>query len=349
MAIETLTIPLGADEDEYEGPEISGKDILEEFDDDGDWDLDDRHIVEVTDGGDISGTIVFAFWGKDRSTEAGDGDGGNDRFTFDLSGFDDDFHIEIKSFDALDKFIFTGFDSVQEVGDVYRFSYTGTDGQPHTVTIDPVSKNGTGTVSVLCFTDGTLIRTPMGDVPIEDLSVGDMVMCGDGEARAIKWIGERKLSHADLIAHPNLKPVFLEANAMAPDQPATPLRLSPQHRVMLRDWRAELLMGEEEVLVPAKSLINDQSIRTCVPKQGVTYFHILLRGHHTLFANNLECETLLPADMAKTALSGEARQEILTVFPELVTDFGAFGPACGQILKSYEARAVKELCCAYDA
>lgn len=52
----------------------------------------------------------------------------------------------------------------------------------------------------------------------------------------------------------------------------------PQHRVLVRDIRAQLMFGEEEVLVAAKDLINDVTIYR---REGgdVEYFHILFDHH----------------------------------------------------------------------
>ena len=157
-----------------------------------------------------------------------------------------------------------------------------------------------------------------------------------GDRRPIRWIGSRKLDAAVLNLKPELRPVRISPNALGPDCPKTELRLSPQHKVLLRDWRAELLFGEEEVLVPIKALIDDAKITQDSDCTNVEYFHILLESHQTIFANRLECETLMPAEMARTALSPQAREEIFNIFPHLVSDLGRFGPLCHRSLKPFE-------------
>ncbi|SPJ29517.1 Hint domain-containing protein [Falsiruegeria mediterranea] len=334
MAVEVLTISLTEDQEKVKGDDyITG-------------DRDDNQIVTVLDGGDLDDDdpYVFEFWGKDTPTEPGAGPGGDDQFSFDLSGFDDDFDIEIKSFDEGDCFIFTNFDSYSVVGNVWTFDYTGSDGQPHTVSIDAESTNGTGVACiVVCFAKGTKIRVPAGQMAIEDLQVGDMVHCGDGMQRPIRWIGSRAIDQQTLDLHPELRPVQIKTGALEPGYPARDLYLSPQHRVLLRDWRAELLFGEDEVLATASSLINDSTIRPDMECTQVEYFHLLLDGHQTVFANGIECETLMPAEMAQNALPAEARTEICAIFPELATDLGSFGPLYRMALKPTEIRAMMAL------
>ena len=59
--------------------------------------------------------------------------------------------------------------------------------------------NGVQTVvdgPVVCFAAGTLIRTPMGDVAVETLKVGDVVVTTSGEMRPVKWIGHSEIEYA---------------------------------------------------------------------------------------------------------------------------------------------------------
>ena len=48
----------------------------------------------------------------------------------------------------------------------------------------------------------------------------------------------------------------------------------------------------------------------------------------------------MPAEMANYALSPEARDEILLIFPELVGDLALYGATCKPALRAYEARTL---------
>ncbi len=322
MAVEHITVSLLGDEDDVSGDDYyTGQES-------------DSHIVTVVDGGALSGPYTFDHWGEDD-----DPDVGQDEFHIDLSGFDDDFSIFVDSMDSDDKFVISGFAAHTISGSVHLFTYWGTDGNAHLFAIDTASLHDPTFVSiVVCFARNSRILTPHGERPVETLSEGDMVVCGDGLHRPVRWVGSRKLARAELDRRPELKPIRLKRDAMGREAPNRDLLLSPQHRVLLRDWRAEMLFGEPAVFVPAVSLVNDNSIRQESDCEGVEYFHILLEGHHTVFAEGLECETLMPAEMAAGALDGKARDEICAIFPELAADLSSFGPLCHPAAKPAEAR-----------
>lgn len=332
MATQTVTVSLGNPDADSE-VKVTGKDLDDTL---GNPVVeDDQQIVTIVDTGDLEdnngdpATFVFEFFGKSAVD--------NDEFYLDLSGFDDDFNIEVKSQDPGDSWIISGFDSYVVTGNVWTFTYTGTDGLSHTMSIDAESTNGFGVVTiVVCFARGTRVLTPRGEQAVENLQRGDMVRCGDGQNRRIQWIGSRAVDADELAADTRLRPVVLQPGALGDNAPRRPLRLSPQHRVLLRDWRAEYLFGEHEILTPAISLLNDTTITRDHSCDPVEYFHILLDGHHTVFADGLECESLMPAELALTAVDNSAREEVFLLFPELAADLGHFGPACHRVLKKFE-------------
>lgn len=331
MATETLTVALGVDDDRGD---VHGKDFV--------GDEDDTQIVTITDGGDLEGeTFEFAFWGKKSPNNPGEGPGGSDTFIIDLADFEENFAFTVKSMEPTDVFQVSGWDTWTTVGSVHTFTYTGTDGGTYNFVIDAQSTNGSwGEATVVCFAEGTRILTPDGEREVGSLSAGDMVVCGDGQHRPIRWIGWRQLDEATLRDQPELRPIRIEAGALGRDLPARPLRLSPQHRVRIDDWRAALLFGQDSVLAPAKALVNGSSVtvdRTC---RSVRYHHILLDDHQTVLADGLPCETLMPAEVALTGLSAEARAEILMLLPDLSVDLAAYGRLCLSALTAVETRLI---------
>jgi len=136
----------------------------------------------------------------------------------------------------------------------------------------------------VCFTSGTLIRTPRGEISVERLRIGDKVITAAGEARPIVWIGHRQLLGIGDLRHADSWPVRVMANAVAPGKPSRDLYLSPGHALCVSVL--------DELLIPVGCLLNDSTIAH-VPVDSVDYWHIELETHDVLFANNLPAESYL--------------------------------------------------------
>ena len=191
------------------------------------------------------------------------------------------------------------------------------------------------TSNVVCFVRGTRIRTDMGEIAIEDLVVGDHVMTLDHGYQPIRWIGS-----AIRLAKANLAPIEIKAGTLGN---ARDVRISPQHRILLCGWQASMLFGEVEVLAPAKSLINDSTIRQ-VQGGMVEYFHILFDRHEIIYAEGMPSESFHPGEQGWTALDIASRSEILTLFPELAAcGLSAYGSAVRPSLRSYEGEVLGKM------
>ena len=211
-------------------------------------------------------------------------------------------------------------------GDVESFSFT--------YTIE--TSNGLNDVgfvlvdSVPCFVAGTRISTPDGDVPVERLRPGDLVLTRDDGPQPLRWIGERRVAAEGAFA-----PIFIAANAFGRHGA---LFLSPLHRVLIRDSLAELLFGEAEVLVAARDLVNGRTVRR-IEGGLVDYVHILFDRHQVVFSEGLETESFLPGPQTARSFEAEIVAEICALFPEIDPATGrGYSPAARRTLKPYEAR-----------
>ena len=191
------------------------------------------------------------------------------------------------------------------------------------------SKENTG---IVCFTRGTRIMTATGERAIEDLGADDLVLTMDHGYQPIRWIGSTTVAATGKFA-----PIAIAAGVFGNSRE---LRVSPQHRMLLTGWQAELLFEDAEVLVAARMLINDATIR---PVEGgeVEYFHMLFDTHEIVYAEGAPSESFHPGHQGWGALADEARNEILALFPMLAgEDFTAYGPAARRSLTAREARVV---------
>lgn len=190
-----------------------------------------------------------------------------------------------------------------------------------------------GLNNLICFAEGTRIATPDGEVPVEMLDVGDLVLTMDDGPQPIRWISRRRLP----VVPARFWPVRIEAGAFGAGRPARALEVSPQHRIMLEGGMAELLFGEAQVLCPAKALVNDRSIRQRRPVGGLTYHHFCFDRHQIVLADGLECESFYPGPASLDGLEDGPRDELEALFPELGR--GASRPpleAARPMLRPYE-------------
>ncbi len=158
-----------------------------------------------------------------------------------------------------------------------------------------------------CFVAGTLILTPEGERAVEDLSPGDLVMTLDNGAQPLRWIGQRVVP-----ARGRFAPIRFRRGALGNRRA---LMVSPQHRMVVGGWQAELLFGSAQVLVAAKHLVDDAAVRP-VPMDQVTYVHLLFDRHEVIRAEGALTESFHPG---AHILAGDAemRAEIGALFPEL--------------------------------
>ncbi|MBM7047475.1 MULTISPECIES: Hint domain-containing protein [Rhizobium] len=132
-----------------------------------------------------------------------------------------------------------------------------------------------------CFMRGTLIRTPEGDVPVEDLRVGDLVVTHKGVAE-VRWVGRRMIDPKAIDKPRDTLPIRIQAGAIAENVPARDLFVSPDHCMFL-----------EESLIPAKFLVNGTTISQEATLAPFEYYHIELEQHSIILAEGAQTETYL--------------------------------------------------------
>ncbi len=193
---------------------------------------------------------------------------------------------------------------------------------------------------LICIARGTLVDTPLGSVPVETLDIGSKVRLRDGRTEPIRWIGSRLLREAELKSSPHLRPVRIKEGALGKGAPDRDLLVSPQHRVLLSGWQAELLFGEAEVLAPAKGLVNDDTIRVDHSVTEVEYFHLLFSRHEVMVTNNLATESFFPGQTSLNGINRVARDELFEILPELAEDTAVYGDLAEPGLRMWEAKMV---------
>ena len=171
--------------------------------------------------------------------------------------------------------------------------------------------------AVVCFARGTLIKTPAGEVRVEDLTAGDDVLTMDTGPQKIRWIGSTQRDSIDLAANPKLRPVRITAGALGDGLPAQDLLVSRQHRFLVRSAIAQRMFETSEVLLPAIKLIDLDGIDIAEDVDSVEYFHILFDRHEIVRSNGAWSESLFTGPEALQAVPFASAQEIKKLFPEI--------------------------------
>lgn len=190
-------------------------------------------------------------------------------------------------------------------------------------------------VGIAAFVAGTLIDTPDGPRPVEGLVAGDVVTTLANGSRPLRWVGRREVSVLELLAHPDLRPVQFEPGVVGNSQP---LSVSPQKRMLIDDWRAEVYFGEDRVLVDARALVDDRTARVVLPAGGLDYHILICDRHEVLLAEGALSESFHPGEMGLAGLSPAQRAEIGALVPEaeFLRRRAAF-----PIVRNAEARALR--------
>ncbi|SLN12588.1 hypothetical protein PSA7680_00206 [Pseudoruegeria aquimaris] len=174
-----------------------------------------------------------------------------------------------------------------------------------------------------CFLPGTLIQTDRGMTRVEDLRAGDLVMTQEHGLQPLVWVGQAEISREEAARQPGLRPVRIAAGALGGGLPRRDLLVSPQHRMLIDDWRAELAMGEERTLVAALHLVGMPGISTVLPAGPLTYHHIMCAEHQIICAEGSWTESFRPGPEVLDAFDAAVRDELLRLFPMLAEGRGS--------------------------
>ena len=193
----------------------------------------------------------------------------------------------------------------------------------------------------VCFVQGTQIATANGEVPVEDLKVGDLVKTLDRGLQPIRWIDSSYLSVKDLNENEELRPIRISKAAVSAVGGTSELIVSPQHRLLIASKVAERMFGNTEVLVAAKQLLVIEGVDVAHDFDDVFYFHLLLDHHEIVYANGVPSESLYLGQEAQKSLSPVGQKEIVALFPEL--SLLTYMPKpCRPIIQGKRARKLAE-------
>lgn len=186
---------------------------------------------------------------------------------------------------------------------------------------------------VPCLAAGTLILTPEGERPIEDLRRGDRVLDDQGQSHVILRTGKRDVpvygNGEDDFA--KWAPVRVPQNGFGPGQPHSDLFVSQHHRLVVTlPYLPYPRMFARAKLLQSIGLAQDFG------SDRIVWHHILCENHIVIVANGMPTESLLPGPMTRAALGRTAWSEILEIMPELADEAPDYPSPCLPELRRHD-------------
>ncbi len=247
---------------------------------------DDTGILVLDDPASFSGTITAQFPAPDEDTVVLDGISLGDVTAYDYAGNNSGGILTIDEGQVSQTLAFAG--------DYTTASFLLSAGAQQ-LSNSPPSLD----VSIACYARGTAIRTDRGNVPVEELKIGDRVATFNGNARPIRWTGRRAYSGRFLASNPAVQPILFKAGSLDRYQPRRDLRVSPKHAMFLHGC-----------LVPAECLVNGVSVLRDTACTEIEYFHVELDSHDVILAEDAPSETFVD-DNSRTMFHNLAEYQAL--------------------------------------
>jgi len=173
------------------------------------------------------------------------------------------------------------------------------------------------------FAHGTLVQTSAGEIAVEDLQPGDLVVKADGKTAPLLWIGSSSFIPADTGTRMPL--VRVMADSLGQGRPSGFLTFGPSARILHTPLH---LRGEDTLTKKTSTLMRDLvdgvNIIEIAPPTPVRLYHICLARHAAVKVSGLDVETYHPGHHATRNLPIHMRDRFLSMFPHVRTeeDFG---------------------------
>lgn len=166
---------------------------------------------------------------------------------------------------------------------------------------------------IACFVAGARIATEQGLIAVEALRAGDQVLTLDHGGQILRGCCGRSVASQGAFAA-----VSIPAGTFG-DHGA--LRVSPQHRLLLSGWRAELYCGDVAVLVQACDLVRAGLLRQDQSGCPVTYYHLLFDHCEVINVDGLWSDSTLLGPNSRP----QPDTDLTALFPELGLSPAVFG------------------------
>lgn len=139
---------------------------------------------------------------------------------------------------------------------------------------------------ISCFLAGSMINTSDGLIAVEDIKVGDSVVCYNGEQqenRAVIWTGyNTAVVNRTLPEDEANYPIRVLKNAITDNVPSKDLLITPEHCILI-----------DNQFIPVRMLVNNSTIFYDHSITEYTYYHIETEIHSVIMADGILTESYL--------------------------------------------------------
>jgi hypothetical protein len=165
------------------------------------------------------------------------------------------------------------------------------------------------TTKAICYLRGTRIVTSKGEMLVEDISIGDLVVTRSAGLQPVRWIGRQSFNRRFVQNNRGKIPVHIRAGALGAGLPMRDLFVSPGH---------SMLLGE--VLILARNLVNGVTITQDFARMGnpdtIEYSQMELTGHDCILAEGSWSESFADGPGLRAQFRNMA--EYLALHPDYV-------------------------------
>lgn len=186
-----------------------------------------------------------------------------------------------------------------------------------------------------CLTAGTLLRTPRGELPVEGLGPGDLVLTRDHGPQPVIWAAARYVPPDVLEREQRLRPVRI-----ASVRGGRKLSVSPQHCLLAR-------VDGQERLVRAVHLMRLGLAQAAPVARGVTYVHLMFARHEIIWSAGRLRERFYPGSWGLAMLDPVAALSLVRARPDLARQGAAlaYGPTARPVATFAELRCARRVTC----
>jgi hypothetical protein len=125
---------------------------------------------------------------------------------------------------------------------------------------------------------GVLVRSLAGVIPVEFLEPGDRIVTRSGAQKLVSLSVSERRNHAL---------VRIRASTLGHDRPEQDLLVGPDQPILIRDWRARVLYGAEQAVIPACRLVDGEFV--VVERQRQTrLFTLRFADSEVVYAEGIE-------------------------------------------------------------